>query len=311
MEQKKLRRLFDFRDLEIPKQLLELSFSQKEVEQALEGLRERFLTIGEASGSVEKGDLVVIALLADEENEGKKVQLNVGKHFYDDVFEEDLVGLELGAAVTMPPQDGARAGILVQIKRRVYPPLSDELACRMNIEGVETVESYRKMVEKKLLTRDKEKKTEAIWNMVLRGVCDRSEFGDLTDEAEKCYADTIKLYHEFAEASGLSYEDYLMQAIPPQYESMDQKEAFLRSESEKRAKQLAVCQYYFAHSGKELNRESYERSKRELIKRGMDPAAVESRYTYDSYLQSAPFQYFREVVLAYYEKQVKVVEKPC
>lgn len=304
-----LKKLYDFRELNLPEQLFQLSWSEEEVEKALEDVRVRFLTIEETAGPVQAGDFVAIDLPTTDREDARRVQINVGKRFYDTAFEDTLIGLVPGAPVSMPDRDHGRAGTLVQIKRRLLPELTDALIARMEIEGVDTMDAYREYQQQRLIVRDKRKKANALFSMVLQEVVKCSEFGDMTAEIEEELRLMLVQLRTYAEQEGMSYEEYLADRVPSEYETTKQREDYLRPHAETQARQRLVAGRFLEQSGQQPSREGYEAEKQRYLDMGLDRAQIESRFNYDAYVQNLPFQVFQDAVLSYYENKFKVVTK--
>lgn len=307
MEQGNVRRLFDFRKVSIPEQLFELNYSKAVVEQELEGIREKFLTIEAISDPVKSGDIVTLELPAAETATAGKLQINVGKHFYDQAFEDSLVGLLPGTAVTLPRRDQYRSAVLSQIKRRVFPPLTDKLAAQLGIQGVTTLDDYRMVIQKKFIAEDKRKKTDAIMNMVFRAVVSQSEFGDMTEDVDKAVEAQKARLCKMAESSGKTYEEILERAVPPKYETIERREAYIRDTLEFEVRKRAVSLYAFRQDGNELSPSGFAAFKQFCIDAGMKREQVEQDITYQIYCDSAPFHYYQDTVMNYYEKYFKEV----
>ncbi|MCI9337164.1 MAG: hypothetical protein HFH93_06440 [Lachnospiraceae bacterium] len=304
-----LKKLYDFRELELPEQLFRLSWDPEAVEQALEDVRKRFVTIEETAGPVETGDFAVLELPESEGLEACRVQINVGKGFYDPAFEETLPGLMPGVAVTMPRRDGGRIGTLTQIKRRILPQLTDVLIARMGIEGVDTMDGYREFWKQKLLDQDKRKKGEAVYTMTMKNVVERSEFGDITAIVEKRLGDMKSQYREMARENNMEYEELLLQAVPTQYDTPEKREGFMRTQAEKQTRELLAAQCFARQEGKVFTREDFEAEKQKYLDMGLTRDQVEQRFTYENYLEGAPFEYYKDAIVTYFDKNFREVEQ--
>ena len=304
----KLKHLYDFRELALTEKLFELPLSRQEVNDALADVRVRFLTIVETEGPVETGDIVVIDLPAADDEEAKTVQINVGKRFYDDSFEDHLVGLERGAAVTMPSRDKRRAGVLIQIKRRAFPPLTDELIGRMGIKDVTTVEAYRGLVEDRLIARAKKKKQDPLVMVVMRDTAGKSEFDGIAEDAERVYLERLADLRNLAEIHHVEFEELLASSVPAQYTSAAERESYLREQAELTAKEQLIGRYFMERDGKTISEENWRKMKQDYIAQGADPAQVEQMLTYDCYVSQAALDSFRQRILSYYDDRFKVVE---
>jgi len=302
----KLKKLYDFRELSLPEKLFELPLSRDEVNAALEGVRVRFLTIEEVPGPVEKGDLVVLSLPAGD---GKTIQVNVGKHFYDDAFEDALAGAAKGAEVTLPKRDGSRPATVAQIKRRILPPLTDELVARMSVDGVNTIDAFRKATEDKIIRREKRKKMDAILTVVMRDTAANCEFGDIAADVEKQLANNIEDYRRHAARNEMTLEEYYEKALPKKFETQEELDAILRERAEQDVRLNLIGRYYMEQAGKTLSREEYEKIKKGYLDRGMSPQDVETLFTYAAYETQTAAACFQDAIKAFYDDKFKVVEK--
>lgn len=303
-----LQKLYDFRDVELPEALFALAWDPGAVEQAVEDVRVRFLTIHEAADTVTPGDFAVFRLPAQGEQKEKTVQVNVGKHFYDAAFEDSLAGLEIGAEVTMPTREGNRKGVLVSLKRRKLPEISDELIARMELEGANTVDAYREMVKQKMLAREKQKKCNALRTVVLKAVCKHSAFGSLDTLVEEKLADYDTQLREIAQQNGMTYEELKNMNTPAQYDTPEKKAAYWKERAEGDVKIDLISRAYTEAEGKVFSHEDYEAECRELLSMGRTQEQLDRLFSYETFLKSAPKEYYCKGILAYFDNRFKVVE---
>ncbi len=310
MGQEKLIKLFDFREIDMSPKLFDLSYSEAAVEQVLDEVRERSLTIQAVSGPVERGDIVVLDVPATQEREAETLQLNVQKYFYDNDFEDSLVGRMPGDSLTLPARGEGRACVLTQIKRRILPPLTDELVAELEMEGVTTVDAYRQMVVDGFVGADREKKSDAIVSVATNQVLEKSQFGDLTEEIAAERASDEAQYRAVAQVNGVTYEDVLAQVIPAKYETAEQKEEFLHSMAVKGAKENLIYAHYVAEKGVTIDQAGYEAEKQSYIDNGADPQMVEAQFTFELYRSQTAAKCFQDTVLDYYKDRFAVTVKP-
>ena len=160
--------LGEYKGLEIKKD--KVSVSAKEVNEQLEQLQTRFseLVVKE-DGEIKNGDTVVIDFegfkegVAFEGGKGENYPLEIGSGSFIPGFEEQLIGMkaneEKDLDVTFPENYGAEdlAGKPVvfkvkihEIKEKTLPEVNDDLIKDAEVEGVETVEDYKKYVKNNL-----------------------------------------------------------------------------------------------------------------------------------------------------------------
>lgn len=302
-----LQKLYDFRDVELPEALFALTWDPGTVEAEVQAVRERFLTIVPVD-TAQKGDFATFKLPAQGEQKEKMVQVNIGKHFYDAAFEDSLVGLEVGAEVTMPAREGNRPGVLVSLKGRKLAELSDELIARMNLEGVHTIADYREMHKQKLIAQDKRKKCNGLYMVVSKKVRENSVFGDLSTLVAEKLADYESQLRSMAEAYGMSYEELRDKNVPPQYDTPEKKEAFWQEKAENDVKDTLIVKAYASEQGKKFTRADYEKKCQEYLNMGVSQEQLDAQFSFEEFLGSAPLEYYQEQILAYFDNRFKVVE---
>ena len=161
-------KLGDYKGLEIKKD--KVSVSAKEVDEQLEQLQTRFseLVVKEG-GEIKSGDTAVIDFegfkdgVAFEGGKGENYPLEIGSGSFIPGFEEQLIGMkadeEKDIDLTFPENYGAEdlAGQAVvfkvkvhEIKEKTLPEINDDLIKDAEVEGVETVEDYKKYVKNNL-----------------------------------------------------------------------------------------------------------------------------------------------------------------
>lgn len=302
-----LQKLYDFREVELPEALFALTWDPETVEAEVQAVRERFLTIVPVD-TAEMGDFATFKLPAQGEQKEKMVQVNIGKHFYDAAFEDSLVGLSVGAEVTMPAREGNRTGVLVSLKGRKLAELSDELIVRMHLEGVHTIADYREMHKQKLIAQDKQKKNNGLYMVVSKKVRENSVFGDLASLIAEKLADYESQLRSMAEAYGMSYEELRDMNTPPQYDTPEKKEACWQEKAETDVKNALIAKAYASERGKVFTQADYEKKCQEYLDMGVTQEQLDRQFSYKEYLHNAPLEYYQQQILAYFDNRFKVVE---
>ncbi|MDQ0359397.1 trigger factor [Breznakia pachnodae] len=186
-------KLGDYKGLEIKKD--KVSVSAKEVDEQLEQLQTRFseLVVKEG-GEIKSGDTAVIDFegfkdgVAFEGGKGENYPLEIGSGSFIPGFEEQLIGMkadeEKDIDLTFPENYGAEdlAGKAVvfkvkvhEIKEKTLPEINDDLIKDAEVEGVETVEDYKKYVKNNLKEQKEQTAQGKFENDLLEKLIENSE----------------------------------------------------------------------------------------------------------------------------------------
>lgn len=206
--------LGEYKDLGVSKPVVEIT--EEEVETQVKAMTEKNseLVVKEA-GTVELGDTVVMDFegfkdgVGFDGGKGENFPLEIGSGQFIPGFEEQLVGKTTGnefdVTVTFPAEYPAEdlAGketvfkvTIHEIKTKVVPTLDDELVKELNIEGVETVEAFRKHVEADLLTQKTNTVNDQFMNELLGKVVENADVSIPDAMVEE---ETDRMVQEFAQ----------------------------------------------------------------------------------------------------------------
>lgn len=166
----------DYKGIEVKK--FNTKVSKKDIDNALEQARDKNArTVTVEDRALEMKDISTIDFegfvdgVAFEGGKGENFELTIGSGQFIPGFEEQLVGMKIGEereinvkfpdeyhAENLAGKDAMFKVKLISIKSKVLPELDDEFA--KDISGFDTLEEYKKDVEKKL-KEEKEKQAEA------------------------------------------------------------------------------------------------------------------------------------------------------
>ena len=307
MKNSKLKKLYDFRQIEVPAKLLEIPLQEKQIRQELAGVCERFIGIEEVADEVKAGDIITIILAAEQKDEEEILYVNVGKNFHGKDWEEKLLGLQPGAEVFLQRGGKTRKGKISQIKRRIYPPLSDLLIQRMGIENVHTVKDYQEFLENKLIEEKKQEKQEILTDYVEKETIKRTEFEDITKETEEFYTRGRKNFEKIAQQRHISYQDLIKTVTPKQLKTLEEQEKYIRSQQVYALKANLIGEYFAKNTKLILNQSTYEILKKEYLKQGIDPQTIEESFSYEEYISQSLRDCFRDQINLFFEDKFKVV----
>lgn len=196
---------------------------------------------------------------------------------------------------------GLEEGTVLSIKRRMLPPVTDELVCRLKLPGIETVEAYEASIRSQLTVEHGGDKLQGIVNYLARETFQRSSVEDLCQEVDWYYAYLLEYYRQWAQREGTSYEDVLSSQTPQSLKTTAERGTHSALEGVR----LAALGFALAEQeGKAVPDEQFEQ---ECLQRyqeqGVVPSAEEVRRTAQVQQIFHYAQYFADAVWAYMQKQ--------
>lgn len=166
--------LGQYKDLEAKKEPVEVS--EAELEQEIKRIQDHYADwiIRDEEEPAQAGDTVNIDYIGFmdevpfEGGEGKGYDLELGSNTFIPGFEEQIIGMKAGETkeiqVTFPKdyQEGlagkeATFKVTVnEVKYKELPEANDDLVKKLEIEGIETLEEYKKQAEERLTAQKEE-----------------------------------------------------------------------------------------------------------------------------------------------------------
>ena len=101
----------------------------------------------------------------------------------------------------------------MQVKRRVYPELTDDIIKQLSIEGINTIPEYRAYLKQEMISEEKMRKSGGVNAWVLKELTKSSVFGDLNEEITAFKEEFKEEVRERAERFQMSYEEMKKQYI--------------------------------------------------------------------------------------------------
>lgn len=245
-----IKKLYDFRQVEIPAALLQAEVTREELDGELYRAAARFTEIVAVEGPVENGDVVKLSF-TDPKNPDvqKQVYANVGKDFDD--MEARLPGLRVGDAVKIP-YGGKEVEATVQaVKRLQVPALTDAHVAQLGITQVENRAQLEDYLFGKLAEGQRKRKFRGIMGIVSKAMMERTEFEDLEGHPwyQALHEHMMGRVEAFAAQNGLSAEAALPAALRMEGKSLDECRQALKNMCIDRARQGALGQHYAMEKG--------------------------------------------------------------
>lgn len=188
-------KLYDIDSVVLPAELLELHVDDQNVEQGLKQLAMRYATECPAE-KVEKGDVVYGQSDAESYTDGRKILIFTGVEIPGaEKAVQAVLGTKVGDAVQTEIYEQLITLKVEKIVRRIPAQIDDQLAVRMGVEGVSTVDECRAYLREKALADIRLENSKEIAHIYVDALHRNSLYE--YDEAEaKAYVDSV--YAEYA-----------------------------------------------------------------------------------------------------------------
>ncbi len=197
-----------------------------DIDKELKLLAEKQARFVECKECAQLGDFAIIDFAGSVDGkifEGGTAQgyrLELGSHSFIDTFEDQIVGMSVGDEkdinVTFPENyhEKSLAGkpaifkvVVQKIERKELPEINDEFAA--NVSEFETLEDYRKDIEKRLNEKLEAQKERNLENDLIEAVVKSSEVEILESLVEKQLDIFMRDLETRLSYQGLKFEDYL------------------------------------------------------------------------------------------------------
>ncbi len=245
-----IKKLYDFRQTEIPAALLQAQVTREEMDEEVYRAAARFTDIVAVEGPIENGDVVKLAF-NDPKNPGqqKQVYANVGKDFDD--METRLPGLRAGDSVKIPYGGREVEATILAVKRLQVPALTDAHVARLGIAQAENLAQFEEYLFGKLAEGQRKRKFRGIMGIVSKAMMDNTEFADLEGHPwyQALHNHMMGRVEAFAAQAGLSPEAALPAALRMDGKSPEECRGALKAMCIERARQGALGQHYAQENG--------------------------------------------------------------
>ena len=298
----KVWKLYDYTQCPLPEKLFEIKIPQKKIDEKIEKAAEHFLAIEEQEGAIEKGDIVAVKIVSPDPFLASECErFSVGKNFFSADIEAALIGKKMGDTFDVTT-DGAQAEITVLwVKRRVVPRFTDAMAAKMCIEDVSTVQEYTDYVTQELVAEDKEKKQNAIWNMVSKKIIQESEFEVDEKEVDAQYKKDIAYLQKELEAD---FEEYMQ--VKYHGKTLEESKQNFRKEIVKTLELCAIATPLAEEDGIEWTQEEYNAVIDEMVSEENSREELEQSMSYEDYVNQQKENYLQGKVLECFESRFTV-----
>ena len=298
----KVLKLYDFTQCVLPDVLFDIKIPQKSIDEKLTKAAEHFLAIEEQEGAIEKGDIVGIKIASEDSFLASECErLSVGKGFFSKEIEAALIGKKKGDTFATEA-DGAQASITVLwVKRRVVPKFTDAMAAAMNVEDVTNVQEYTDYVTQELVDEDKEKKQNAIWNMVSKKLLEESSFDVDEQEVDAQYKKDLAYLQKELEDD---FEEFMQ--VKYHGKTLEESKKNYKQEIVKTLELCAIAAPMAEEDGTQWTREDYEAVIDDMVSEEYSKEELQQSMSYEDYVKQQMEEYLKAKVLEYYDSRFTV-----
>lgn len=305
-----INKLYDFKSVTIPEALLKATVTHEEIMDELRQTAERFTTIAPASDGISNGDIVVLEIPDEQSPDGvQQVYVNMGKGFFDS--EEALLGLCAGTQAEIIYEGKKVCAVILGVKRKNIPELTDGYICRLGINGVSTVAAYENLVFGNKAAQQRQRRMKGIFEIASKAVLAHTEFFPIGDDNEwyrTLYNGTMIQLEAMAQQTGKSVDDIMPEALRMPGKTADECRRAMEEMCEKHVKLGALGLYYARQNGIEYTREeSIARIQAYLPQTGLENTAAVNENMLISDIIQRYTEYFQKTISEYYEDKIQVV----
>ena len=298
----KVLKLYDFTQCVLPDVLFDIKIPQKSIDEKLTKAAEHFLAIEEQEGAIEKGDIVGIKIASEDSFLASECErLSVGKGFFSKEIEAALIGKKKGDTFATEA-DGAQASITVLwVKRRVVPKFTDAMAAAMNVEDVTNVQEYTDYVTQELVDEDKEKKQNAIWNMVSKKLLEESSFDVDEQEVDAQYKKDLAYLQKELEDD---FEEFMQ--VKYHGKTLEESKKNYKQEIVKTLELCAIAAPMAEEDGTQWTREDYEDVIDDMVSEEYSKEELQQSMSYEDYVKQQKEAYLQGKVLEFFDDRFTV-----
>ncbi|MCQ1530471.1 trigger factor [Lutispora saccharofermentans] len=208
MFKSKVIKIFDFKDAEVPENLLRIEVDEKEILKTLEGIAKKHAVTVEPDGGIKAGDFVMVEMESSMEKYNRSnVPIAVGAGLFDKNFEEKLINIKKNEEKIIDVDGHAVKTKILSIKRKIIPAITDELIIKENIEGVNSVPELKDHLFKMRASKLKEERLIQISYEILKEVADRSEYCIADEDVRMLCEEELDRCRILSKMEGLVFEE--------------------------------------------------------------------------------------------------------
>ncbi len=253
-------KLGKYKGLSVKKE--EVKVTKKEVSEAIEQMRQRYIENIDKEGKVENGDVAVIDFegfkdgVAFDGGKGEDYSLKIGSNTFIPGFEEQIIGMEKGEEkdikLTFPDdyhaedlkgQEVVFKVKVKEIKQQKLPELDEDFFLDLGMEGIDSKEALEKQLEENIKVRKEAEADNKYIDDLLAAAAKNTKI-DIPDAMIEEEIDRIlKQYEENLKMQGITLEMF--------YQFTNSDEQALRDQMQEEAKNRVTYRLMLEEIAKE------------------------------------------------------------
>ncbi len=253
-------KLGKYKGLSVKKE--EVKVTKKEVSEAIEQMRQRYIENIDKEGKVENGDVAVIDFegfkdgVAFDGGKGEDYSLKIGSNTFIPGFEEQIIGMEKGEEkdikLTFPDdyhaedlkgQEVVFKVKVKEIKQQKLPELDEDFFLDLGMEGIDSKEALEKQLEENIKVRKEAEADNKYIDDLLVAAAKNTKI-DIPDAVIEEEIDRIlKQYEENLKMQGITLEMF--------YQFTNSDEQALRDQMQEEAKNRVTYRLMLEEIAKE------------------------------------------------------------
>ena len=253
-------KLGKYKGLDVKKDTVKVT--KKEVSEAIEQMRQRYMENIDKEGKVENGDVAIIDFegfkdgVAFDGGKGEDYSLKIGSNTFIPGFEEQIIGMEKGEEkdinLTFPEdyhaedlkgKDVVFKVKVKEIKEQKLPELDKDFFLDLGMEGIETKEDLEKQLEENIKVRKEAEADNKYIDDLLAEVAKNTKIDIPEAMIEEEIDRILKQYEENLKMQGITLEMF--------YQFTNSDEQALRDQMQEEAKNRVTYRLILEEIAKE------------------------------------------------------------
>lgn len=201
-------KVYDYKSVNVSSEQLKIKIDKKIIEKELNKLAKKYAETVEADDAIRKGDQIDAKLESNQKKFNKEnVPVVVGMGLFNKELEDKLVGMRKNESSTISIDGTTVIVKILNVKRKIIPNVTDEMAKELKIEGVNTVEDYKKYCYNQEVSKEKEKSFDIIYPMIMDEVIKKSEFTLFDEDIEKLVEVELDRCRVISKKEGMIFDE--------------------------------------------------------------------------------------------------------
>lgn len=307
MFKSKVENVYNYKDVNVSNELLDIKVSKKEIIDSLNSLAKKYAVTVEPDDVVRKGDKINLVLKSDLEKYNKKnVPIVVGMGLFNKDIEDKLIGMKKEELQNICVDGNTVTVKVLNISRKVVPDVTDDMVNKLGIQDVNTVDDYKSYCYNEKVKKEKEKRFDTIYPMVRDETVKKSEFSLVNEDIQKLIEVELDRCRTLAKKEGLIFEEMtreqFMIRVPAG--NVEEFKIFLRKDFNEELKWMLIGMKLAETEKVEFNEATYNESMaKSASKDGTDVETEKKEYPYLKYIVNSYGRYYMDKIRQHFDSK--------